>query len=714
LKKITVTFVILISILSATLSFASDRLRVQNPQTRRFGTGTIEEAVLSVRPQGLYMEFGLYLTFSARGLNFSDNEQLEVQFFFDLPEDVIVTDLWLWVGDDIMRALILDRWTASSIYENIVNRRRDPAILFKNDENSYELRVYPMKGNETRKIKLTYLMPTQWLSNSVISSLPTSLLRTSKNKLPVFHLLSWPKNQWSNPQVLESPETPFKNVFDQNFGSYKQADIPSDALNSSLSFSLNSPMKDGIFLSRLDNGNEGLYQLAFLPSKVFDFGESRSTAILFDYDAIKSNENSDEVINTAKLMLHENFNENDSFNLIFSGSTVYRASDSWLPADSTTIEDVFKNLGENPIAQYSSLPALLQNGIDFVTANRDTGNILLISNSDQLGDYRTANPLIMDLIGSMQHTFPINVADFTNTNYSRYHFGNRSYNGNEYFYDNITKQTKGVYSHIRSGISFSELLSLSFQSLTGLISSFDLHTTLLNGFCYGRFSFLPVNNSISLNSPIVQVGRYNGTFPFLILASGVYNSEVFSYSIEIPENRIVPSDSLIEEIWTGKYIKYLESQVQSNDIISEIVELSINERVLSLYTAFLALEPSDTVKACLDCVDETQAVTGVDLEEIKSDTDSLLQAYPNPFNDNTIIKISLPETIDTNELSLKIYNVMGQVVRTFEPNLAENRNSFQLIWNGRNDNGQTIASGSYFFVMTTKVKRYSLKLLLLK
>lgn len=714
MKKITVIFVIFITILSTTFSFAYDRLKVQNPQTRRSGTGTIEEAVLSVRPQGLYMEYGLYLTFSARGLNFNDNELLEVQLFFDLPEDVIVNDLWLWVEDQIMRALIMDRWTASSIYESIVNRRRDPAILFKRDNNSYELRIYPMKGNETRRIKLSYLMPTQWLSNSVISSLPTSLLRTSKNKVPVFHILSWPKNQWSNPQVLETPETPFKDQYDTNFGSYKQADIPSDAINSSLSFSLNSPMKDGIFLSRLDKNNEGLYQLAFLPSKVFDFGESRNTALLFDYDAIKSNVSSEEVINSAKLMLHEQFNETDAFNLIFSGTTINRVSDSWLSADSTTIEDIFKNLGENPIAPYSSLPALLQNGIDFVISNGGDGNILLISNSDQLGDYRTANPLIVDLIGSMRPTFPIHIADFTNTNYSRYHFGNRSYNGNEYFYDNIAKQTKGVYRHIRSGISFSELLSLSFQSLTGLINSFDLHTTLANGFCYGRFSFLPVNNAISLNSPIVQVGRYNGAFPFMIQASGVYNSEVFSYSIEIPEINVTPSDSLLEEIWVGKYIKYLESQPQSNDIVSEIVELSINERVLSLYTAFLALEPSDTVKACFDCVDETRAVTNVELEEIKSDKDSLLQAYPNPFNDRTLISINLPETIDSKEITLKIYNVMGQVVRTFEPDFALNRNSFQLNWDGRNENGQPIASGSYFFVMTTKVKRYSLKLLLLK
>jgi len=71
--------------------------------------GTIEEATLAIKPHGIYMEYSLYLTFSARNTYFSANDILEVEFYFDLPKGAIVNDLWLWIGDDIMKAQIMDQ-----------------------------------------------------------------------------------------------------------------------------------------------------------------------------------------------------------------------------------------------------------------------------------------------------------------------------------------------------------------------------------------------------------------------------------------------------------------------------------------------------------------------------------------------------------------------------------------------------------------------------
>lgn len=63
----------------------------------------------------------------------------------------MIIDSWLWIGDEISKAMILDKWTASSIYENIVKRRKDPSILTKMSDLQYELRIFPMAGNEKEK-----------------------------------------------------------------------------------------------------------------------------------------------------------------------------------------------------------------------------------------------------------------------------------------------------------------------------------------------------------------------------------------------------------------------------------------------------------------------------------------------------------------------------------------------------------------------------------
>jgi Ca-activated chloride channel family protein len=197
---------------SGSSALAYNSLTIQDPrQTWRLGQGTIEHAVVSLRPQGVYTEVGLYLTFSARGLNFTSQDSVEVQLYFDLPEEAIVHDLWLWVDDQIMRALLMDRWSASGIYEGIVKRRRDPAILFKNSETQYELRIFPMVGSGERKIKLTYLVPAQWSATAVTSLLPAHIFRLSKSPLTAVNVLFWPAPDWQNPRVVEFPETHFES-----------------------------------------------------------------------------------------------------------------------------------------------------------------------------------------------------------------------------------------------------------------------------------------------------------------------------------------------------------------------------------------------------------------------------------------------------------------------------------------------------------------------
>ncbi|NOY77697.1 MAG: T9SS type A sorting domain-containing protein [Calditrichaeota bacterium] len=71
----------------------------------------------------------------------------------------------------------------------------------------------------------------------------------------------------------------------------------------------------------------------------------------------------------------------------------------------------------------------------------------------------------------------------------------------------------------------------------------------------------------------------------------------------------------------------------------------------------------------------------------------LAQNYPNPFNPDTKIRFSLPER---SFVTLTIYNNLGQVVRKL---VSENRpaGAYVAVWNGRDDMGQPVSSGVYFY-----------------
>jgi len=71
---------------------------------------------------------------------------------------------------------------------------------------------------------------------------------------------------------------------------------------------------------------------------------------------------------------------------------------------------------------------------------------------------------------------------------------------------------------------------------------------------------------------------------------------------------------------------------------------------------------------------------------------ALEQNYPNPFNENTVIRYSL--LVDQSAVSLKIYNILGQEVRSLV-NSIQRRGEYKVIWDGKDDTGVELVSGVY-------------------
>jgi histidinol-phosphate aminotransferase len=74
----------------------------------------------------------------------------------------------------------------------------------------------------------------------------------------------------------------------------------------------------------------------------------------------------------------------------------------------------------------------------------------------------------------------------------------------------------------------------------------------------------------------------------------------------------------------------------------------------------------------------------------------LYQAYPNPFNSSTVIKVYLPRSA---RAKLEIFDIRGRLVsRLVDGYLGAGEHGFR--WNGRNVSGHHVSSGSYFYRLT--------------
>ncbi len=170
------------------------------------------------------------------------------------------------------------------------------------------------------------------------------------------------------------------------------------------------------------------------------------------------------------------------------------------------------------------------------------------------------------------------------------------------------------------------------------------------------------------------------------------SSSPMKYDLEIDENKDFSNPQIIRNIHTTNYIlenlnpntKYYW-RVQSKNIEGE----KSNYSYMSEFV--------------------TGKVTEVSSKEFNYSF-NLFQNYPNPFNPSTTIKYVLPKN---SYVTLKIYDMLGREIKTLV-NKEQNTGSYEVQWNGEDNNGNKVASGTYVYRIIAGDYVSSKKLILIK
>ena len=89
---------------------------------------------------------------------------------------------------------------------------------------------------------------------------------------------------------------------------------------------------------------------------------------------------------------------------------------------------------------------------------------------------------------------------------------------------------------------------------------------------------------------------------------------------------------------------------------------------------------------------------------------ALFQNYPNPFNPTTTIVFALP---GKQPVSLTIYNVEGKRVVTLINDVV-GEGYRRIVWNGRDQRGNPVSSGVYFYRLATGTRTLTRKMVLVR
>jgi hypothetical protein len=108
---------------------------------------------------------------------------------------------------------------------------------------------------------------------------------------------------------------------------------------------------------------------------------------------------------------------------------------------------------------------------------------------------------------------------------------------------------------------------------------------------------------------------------------------------------------------------------------------------------FELINASVSIDNVISAVNKLDSVTVKALPAVYA----LSQNFPNPFNPTTTIEYSIPQA---GNVDLVIYNLAGQKVRTLI-NEHQAASYSKVVWDGKNDMGETVGAGMYFYKLVS-------------
>ena len=392
-------------------------------------------------------------------------------------------------------------------------------------------------------------------------------------------------------------------------------------------------------------------------------------------------------------------------------------NDGFIPATDRNVQEIFDRLKAAAPPEISGLPQLLRAAKDFFNERETDGEVWVLSDANKNCDTaESANQIMALSLHRMQTDVKINIFDCGNPyNYgaSRLYINGRSYSGNEYLYENISRLSGGgvVYAVNKWEPDFLRDLADVFMPAVDLVETDPFPT---GGMAFSRYKLNNERTHFPIVIPYLEIGRHDGAAPFDIDFYGQVDDSLFYKTKSQPQPIESTFNDHLMKMWYSIKIRNMLQQPQSWNTIEEIGVLSEEQGILSPYCGFVVPAPDGYDGFMRLLGNDEIAAVEERIEESPIPEEFKLVAFPNPFNAVTQLQIHFQAPKTKQQAHLQIVDVLGRLVKEMDIDIAAGENHLTLKWDGLDDGGIPVSTGVYLvrFQLDSEIK--TLKLTLMK
>ncbi len=545
--------------------------------------------------------------------NDSDRAE-EGSYLFPLPEGASITDFALYDGDRKLDGQLLDKDQAAGTYEDIVRRRRDPALLRYVGRGAYEVKLYPVPAHATRRITLHYVQPLAAEGSGGTRRFECAFL-SGGGQAPRTATV---EVKLADPDALASVYSPthevsIKRTTDRTATvswEAKEGRVPTDFLLyygtaqrapvglSLLAYNVSLPRtRAATYAPRGSEGkrDSGYFLLMAAPTLTQPGQTAPPRRLVLTLDRSGSM-GGDKIEQARKALVYvlKRLRPQDQFNVLTFNQSVDKFSAAGLlPASPANITRAVAFVGDIHAEGSTNINDALQATLkQFPAADdgRPNMTIFLTDGLPTVGE--TDQNKITEAARLLSRPRQVRLFDF-----------GVGYDVDVPFLDRLAEANRGDSDYVRPEEDIEAKVSRFYEKVASPVLT-DLHLQLSGAATtetYPRPSDLP---DLFAGSQLLIAGRYTGSGPVTATLSGTVNGKPASYTLSAALPALAPQNDFLPRLWATRKIASLldairlrQSDTASGSaedpaLVSEIVRLSKEYGVITPYTSFLATETS--------------------------------------------------------------------------------------------------------------------------
>lgn len=509
----------------------------------------------------------------------------EGNYLYPMPGEAVFTDFSLWMGENQVHGEVMNAEQARAVYEDIVRRLRDPALLTLEGHGLIRARIFPIQPGETRKVVLRYTQVLQRAGDAL-------RLRYSIGDRPATAGRGYLDQPGPSPtdafrytvtvpgaDAYGTPYSPTHRVTTRRVGDRMEITLEPEAAGDVEIF---IPLRRGLVgtsvVANAPGGEDGYFMLLVAPPTEEE-GPSvpRDLTLVLDVSGSMSGDKIDQARAALRQAL-ATLRPADRFRLVAFSTRVVNFRDSFVPATSGNLQ-----------AARAFLDALTADGGTNIAGALDA----VLGSTPEEGRL----PIIVfvtDGIPTVGEQSPERIAALAGARVgaARMFTVGVGFDVNTYLLDRLAVEGRGGAEYVAPNANIETAMS----AVLGKIQ----HPALVNLRIAGAPVSLVQTYPASLpdlfyGEELVVFGRYRGTGTGPLVVTGERNGRTERFTADAAFPASAAENDFVPKLWASRRIGDLTRQIRiegaTPSLVEEVRNLGLRYGILTEYTSYLVQEP---------------------------------------------------------------------------------------------------------------------------